>query len=214
MLTSSLNVSEDISMNGVGGAKLTLSEIVYKELKKDIFSAKFLPNMFISEKEIADTYQVSKGTASEALYRLCLDGHLVSFPRKGYRVNMLSVEEHRQIQRFRIALETLVLEILMEEVELHKIKELYSILEDELSPEDEYVSRNTKFHMELVKLTKDQFLMESLQHLLGSLTRTAVFFQKPDSYQSQDFHKGMLDSLIIGDLEKAKQYLKKDLIRN
>ena len=192
---------------------MTLAEKVYQKIRQGIFNGQFTPHTFFIEKEVAEQYGVSKGTAGEALHRLCLEGHLVSYPRKGYLLNILNVEEHKQIQRLRIAVESLVLEVLVEEAATEDLEVLYQYLEDEIGEEEPYTSRNTRFHMKLAKLTKDKHREEAVYDLIGSLTRTRIFFEESPKYEGQEFHRGMIDALIARDSGKAKEQLKEDLLR-
>ena len=50
---------------------MTLADKVYEGIQSDILMGRYGMNEFLVEAEIAKKYGVSKGTAGEALHRLC-----------------------------------------------------------------------------------------------------------------------------------------------
>ncbi len=191
--------------------KKRLAEEVYLGLRQEIFNAQYDPNQLIVEADVAAKYGVSRATAREALHRLCSEGHLTSYPRSGYMVKMLSPLEQQQIKRMRLALESLVVEILCAEATDDQIEELYVITEAKGGGDVKFATLNTKFHLGMAELTNDKYLISALTNLLGALSRVDVLIS-PERYQNwQRYHRNILDSLLARDVEGAKKWLASDL---
>src|SRR3984893_9856986 len=87
------------------GNTMLLRDNVYESLRSDILSCRLAPGDDMREQELAERYAVSRQPVREALLRLERE-HLVTVqPRQGYRVNPISLEDARDLLRFRLALE-------------------------------------------------------------------------------------------------------------
>lgn len=96
----------------------TLSDKVYRAIKDDINNFRLNPDEFIVEREMAERYGVSKAPVREALHRLCREGRLISYPRKGYLIVSLNEMEFYQTQQLRLINEGFAVRILVREAGL------------------------------------------------------------------------------------------------
>ena len=87
--------------------KEKISDIIYDAILKDIVSGVYTPRDFISEAQIAAKYGVSKAPVKEAMHILASEGFLVSYPKRGYMINIYTGEEMNKIQEVRRVLEEL-----------------------------------------------------------------------------------------------------------
>ena len=186
-------------------------ENVYHQLKADIFQAKYKPNELIVERDIAEKYGVSKVTAGEALHRLCAEGHLTSYPRSGYMVNMLTPTEAVQLKRLRIAVESLEIDIICRECSDEEIKSLYSGINMDFSENDSASMNNSAFHMAMANLTHDKYIISIMEDALGSASRVEQYISPGHMGGWQFFHKEIVDAMLKRDAAKAKEYLIKDI---
>ena len=184
---------------------------VYENLKERVFQAEFKPNVLITEREIAEQYQVSRVTAGEALHRLCHDGHLTAYPRTGYMVTMLSGEEMRQIKRARLALESLVLDVLCEECSDEALRSLEHLIADDESSRANPSAVNRRFHMGMGLLTGDHYLVNALENLLGAASRVGQYVAPENLGSWQNCHREILETLYSRDSAAARECLMKDL---
>jgi DNA-binding GntR family transcriptional regulator len=189
---------------------MRLSDKVYSELKTDIFLAKYKPNELIVEGDIAKKYGVSKVTAGEALHRLCSEGHLTSYPRSGYMVTMLTPQEIKQLNRMRIAVEALTVEILCEEASDESIGSLLPLVKADFKETDNVSEINNRFHMALANLTKNKYVITQTESLLGSASRVeqSVKYSKE---RWQDYHIKLIEALKARDMILAKAHLVADI---
>lgn len=79
---------------------------VYRALRQEIGRLDLLPGRRLRLEELAARFDVSMTPVRHALRRLESEGLVVSLPRRGSRVALLSVEELEEIQALRLGLET------------------------------------------------------------------------------------------------------------
>lgn len=192
---------------------MRLTDTVYRKLREEIFNAKYKPNVLITERQIAEKYGVSKLTAGEVLHRLCSEGHLTSYPRSGYMVTTLTPTEVLQLGRIRFALESLVLETLCNEVSDDEIRGLRRYIIENPETNSSSTASNNRFHMAMALLTSDHFLVSMLQDVLGSLSRVEQVIPIERKHNWQDYHEEILNALLARNLDKAIEYLEKDITR-
>lgn len=83
----------------------TLSELVYQQIKTDIFDFKLMPGERFTESEIALTYQVSRTPTRQALYRLQQEGYVEVAFRSGWTVRPLNLQYYDELYELRIMIE-------------------------------------------------------------------------------------------------------------
>ena len=190
---------------------MQLIDQVYDELKERIFQAKYKPNQLITEREICEQFQVSKVTAGEALHRLCHEGHLIAYPRSGYMVRTLTPREMIQIKRMRVALESLVMEVLCQEGDDGEIRELYQLIIDDPEKAENASAANRRFHMGMAERTHDPYLISAMQNLLGAASRVEQYVGQDNQLSWQDCHRDIVDALVARDEKRAREKLMMDI---
>ncbi|MCV9925937.1 GntR family transcriptional regulator, partial [Acinetobacter baumannii] len=80
------------NMTRAGSNSDNLSELVYQQIKNDIFDFKLMPGERFTESEIALNYQVSRTPARQALYRLQQEGYVEVAFRSGWTVRPLNLQ--------------------------------------------------------------------------------------------------------------------------
>jgi DNA-binding GntR family transcriptional regulator len=187
------------------------TDMVYEQLKQDVFQAKYKPNIFITEQQIADKYGVSKLTAGDALHRLCAEGHLTSYPRSGYMVTNLTPQEAESLKRLRVTVESLVIEIICEEAAKDAIRTLYKDIIDEFEDDCSATDISFRFHMNMARLTNDRLLIKIVESTLGTALRLEQSISTDAIENWQDYHKAIVDALMERDAATAKAHLVSDI---
>jgi DNA-binding GntR family transcriptional regulator len=185
---------------------VTLSDKVYDAVKEDINNARLSSDAFLVESQVAKRYGVSKAPVREALHRLCREGRLISYPRKGYLIVSLSETEFFQTQQLRLVNEGFAVKYLVN----NSSKEDIKILREFAQKND--ISGNRDFHSKLAELTGNNFLKEIVTHLLDVSIRTLNVKSSSESGEMlKNYHFELIDSIVKHDEEKALEYLKMDL---
>ena len=93
------------NMTRAGSSSDNLSELVYQQIKNDIFDFKLMPGERFTESEIALNYQVSRTPARQALYRLQQEGYVEVAFRSGWTVRPLNLQYYDELYELRIMIE-------------------------------------------------------------------------------------------------------------
>ncbi|AGC67083.1 transcriptional regulator [Thermoclostridium stercorarium subsp. stercorarium DSM 8532] len=183
----------------------TLSDKVYRAIKDDINNFRLNPDEFIVEREMAERYGVSKAPVREALHRLCREGRLISYPRKGYLIVSLNEMEFYQTQQLRLINEGFAVRILVREAGPEDIKILRA-----MADKSDCVS-NTEFHCKMAELTGNKFLRDIVANLLDISTRTLNLKNRLNGSNLKTYHLEIVDAIEARDEEKALKFLEMDL---
>lgn len=189
---------------------MTLSEEIYLKLKNDINTMVVSANEFLNEQQLAEAYGVSKAPIRAALHRLCLEGILLSYPRKGYVVATLSDTEFKDAQTMRVLNEGYAIELVCANATEEQLRELRRLAETETG-----VRGNMAFHLALAQLSGNRFLWETIDRMLCAVTRTLNKLYSFDREKTAfcQTHRGIVDALLEADADRAKQLLMEDIMR-
>ena len=180
--------------------KEKLSDIIYNAILKDIVTGVYTSRDFISEAQIAAKYGVSKAPVKEAMHILASEGFLVSYPKRGYMINVYTVEEINKIQEVRRVLEELAVRkaiALASDEELSALRFYRKENELQYRPGE---TINTKFHMGIAKLEETLYpllLKASVYNITG----------KPDV---ENFDH-IVDAMLARDADQAAKCLIDDI---
>lgn len=83
----------------------SLTEQAYAILRERVITDQLAPGVEVSEPELAEQLQMSKTPVREALARLCVEGLMEAFPRRGYRVTPVTLKDMNDLFAVRGALE-------------------------------------------------------------------------------------------------------------
>lgn len=97
--------------------QLSMSDQVYNTLLEAILSRQIQPGQHLVEQALADQLSVSRISIREAIRRLALDGLVNIIPARGAYVITLTPEDVEEIYRVRVALESIALEKVIQNLE-------------------------------------------------------------------------------------------------
>lgn len=191
--------------------KRTIAETIYQELRERIIYGTLQTGTMLGEQEVADQYGSSKMPVREALHRLCQEGYLISYPRRGYVVSNITLEDFAEVQQVRLPLEMLSVELIVAHASDEEIRSLYDIIDEPpVEGWGEYW-KNSRFHLALARLSCNKRLYASLDHLIGEVFRAAFRFYPDSVLREQGFHREVIEALLDRDAERAKQMLRQDV---
>ena len=213
----SLNI-ERLAMKG------SLSERVYKELKRAILEGLFAPGELLAEDFLTDATGASRTPVREALMHLQGDGLVKIVPRKGARVLEMNSEELSELVEARALLETAFFDRAIEKVPINKIKKIkYDMTKiiDEMKSIDtgsalwskkrlEYSKLDFKFHRILVEAINNRFLLKYYDMLLDRVivySHHTVIKYPAFFLESAKEHENILEAILNGDRKTAKDMI-------
>ena len=185
----------------------TIADRIYSDIKKDINNLVLNADEFLVEQEIAKRYGVSKAPVREAVHRLCQEGQLISYPRKGYFIVTISEKEFGQIQELRWINESKALDILAEKGTQADFDRLQAILGQHYD-----INSNSDFHITLARLTGNRYLEDIVSRLVGTISRSLSMLNRcVDASEIKCYHREIVQALQNRDAVRAKEFLRKDM---
>ena len=193
--------------------KVTLADQITQSIKKDIWEGKLKPTVFLTEGGVAQKFGVSKAPVRTALHRLCDEGFLINYARKGYLVTNQSEVDHQNIKQLRFAIEKLSISSIILTVPDQEIKKLKEIALLETPNDKRYATVNEQFHMAMAVLSNNRFLVRTLEDLFGELSLTynyaSISYTIP--LEQQNYHLQLVEALLARDEAEAIRWLRQDL---
>ena len=183
-----------------------LSTKICDKIREEILSGDIGPKTFLSEKEVAQRFGVSKAPVRDALHLLTNQGYLISYPRRGYLVNQYTESDFRQIQQIRFQLEKLSVSLAIENASDEEIESLREFTLEASNESDPSRTDNTRFHMRLAEIGKNGFLPGILSELLNKISLMHIR-DRSDLKK----HSDIIDALKKRDVELAQSRLAEDM---
>lgn len=191
-----------------------LRTMVMETLRSDILDQRIPIGEILLEKEVAARLSVSKTPVREALALLCQEGLVQLFPRRGYVVRGLSVQEVLDTFDLRVILEGAAAERAARHLtadELDLLAELCehdccrtSQLGDNAQRED--MLHSLDFHLIIARGSRNQLLATDVERLLRASRRiTAIGF-------TYGHHAGIVDALRARDPAASRRAMEDHIL--
>jgi DNA-binding GntR family transcriptional regulator len=222
-----LRRSENISPTMMGFRKDLLSSRIFKAIRDKIIFLEYPPGMNLSEKDLCESFKVSRTPLREAIKWL-EDMKLVTvIPRYGTYVSPIDINEIRCAFEVKIKLEGLAGEAAAKRITADKLVELWALIEkaDTLLKEGGHrnlIEVDSNFHEIIWWSTQNPILQEILENIqcrCARLWNSALSESVPIPEIIRQLKEIYL-ALKNRDCEKAKQLLEDhvryfiDLIKN
>lgn len=178
--------------------KLTTEEI-HADMRKAILSRQYSVQDFILEKDVCEKYGISKAIAKEVLHRLCTEGFLQSYPRKGYMLRIMARQDYPNLAKLRFHVESYVMSQIISQFPEKRRKELLTQCREAGAG-----MSNAEFHMMLANLLDDPYIDHTMNYLLGMIVVSYYStFPNADESQMTNCHERILNALYDGDEKEA-----------
>lgn len=198
----------------------SLKTVVYDAVLDGIVKDAYKPGQILNEKQLVETFGVSKSPVREALIELCNEGVLKNIPRYGYEVVTLTRRDIENILQFRSFLEAGCLESCCERLtaaQLDELSELNDVCCNETT-DDLWMhwERNKQFHLHLISYANNAYAYRELERSMDILKRAYAQFYwdkwnksiVPTDVKS---HKPLIQSLREKRFAEAVQWVRDDL---
>lgn len=124
--------------------KMTLTDKIYQDIKKDISSQKIMPGEKINIKELSRKYDVSATPVKQALQRLIDESLVINIPNKGMSVRAPSPQELSEVFDIRIMMDTFFAKDIM--LTLKYNQSLRQQLIENLEEQRRFIEKNDSAH--------------------------------------------------------------------
>jgi DNA-binding GntR family transcriptional regulator len=176
-------------------------------LRAAILSLDLAPGRPLSERGLEPEFGASRTPIRAALFRLETEG-LVRRDGKGWIVSPIDLGEIRALYEFREVLETAAVRLAADRAsddELRRLAELVESADIEETPEHS-LDAGTSFHLELARLSHNDFLIDAMDGVLTRLYRTRwVEVQSAESRaRAHHEHRAVCAALLERDAEGAE----------
>lgn len=165
------NVSESGSKNSV-----SLTEQAYIALREMVITCELIPGSDVKEPELAEKLQMSKTPVREAMGRLCLEGLMEAFPRRGYRVSQITLKDMNDHFAVRSILESAAAGLAAKNLNdeqlsmLDELAHVQYVVGEDVSIAS-FVSSNLMFHTAIAKSSNNPRLINLIVRYLEEGTR-------------------------------------------
>ena len=193
----------------------SLREQVYEYLKIQLNEGKLEHGAFLNLNAISAEMGISKTPLRDALFQLEVEGFVTIYPRRGVKVNVLTLEKIRNIYQILGGLEGVVLVEVA--VKFHdKDVELMDRLNQEMKIALEnndfnlFYSKNLDFHNAYLELSENSDLLRTVKILkerLYDFPRTKGFIKDWEVVSTGE-HDQIVKLLEKGDFNGAADYIR------
>lgn len=203
--------------------KVTLSECVYKRIRRDVITGQLKPGTTVNIRQLCDRYEVSEMPVRLALNRLVLENVIEHSPRQRMRVKALDINLCEETFDLRMVLECYCIPNVLMTLDTNEamrtafqdnVKENLEAVQ-RLGPNatiDDYLLNydfDIAFHQMLVKCAGNQLLVNLYQYLNPFLYVNYVYSKQSKERLLTGIreHKTILNCLLEGDEQRARQAL-------
>lgn len=204
--------------------KPTLKDMVYRKIIEMICNGELQSGTIITEKQLTEHFGISKSPVREALIQLCHDHVLTSIPRCGYQIITIHPMDIHNLTEIRLFLELGSLPKIIDRITPAQLDDLKLLNHQrELPPTEKDIwgswNRNMEFHMYLLKIANNEYVLDTMQRILSACTRAYAqlyMIQKESVILPNDnthSHSLITRAIEAHDLEAAQSSLREDILR-
>jgi DNA-binding GntR family transcriptional regulator len=149
---------------------------VYEEIKHRIIFGRYTPGMVLNEKEICQSFKISRTPYREALFRLELDGLVLIKPKVGVVVTHTDLPALKDIFELRTILEGVAAQLAFKRIKQHGLESLKEVADktESLPAEADifsYLELDAKFHHIIHEAQGNELLKDILDKLYNQCMR-------------------------------------------
>jgi len=193
----------------------SLREQVYEFLRDEMNRGELQPGAFLDLNGLAGRLGISRTPLREALLQLETQGFVTVVPRRGFRLNPLSLDDIRHYYEIIGALEAATLKehgAALSPAELARMRQLNRDMGLALAADDfnGYYELNLEFHETYMKLSDNrslQTLVRSLKQRLYDWPRRAGFVRSWEEHSVATEHSAFIELLERGAIREAAGFL-------
>jgi DNA-binding GntR family transcriptional regulator len=193
-------------------------QTVYADIRRQIVEEKLVPGQWLVERELCETYSMSRTPIREILWKLTSDGFLEQEANRGFVVRRLGLEQIFEIFQAREAIEGMAARLACRRgaeafhTTLREIKKKISkanIGADPLLG----IALGRELHKAIINAAHNRIMadinerLENLTVLTANITKRSPAIEKA----SADAHLSIINALLQQDEEQSEQLMRKHL---
>ena len=186
----------------------SVGEFAYQVLKNSILLLELEPGMKISEADIANKLEISRGPVREAIIRLTQEKLLKAIPKSGTIISKFDMNKIVEGIFIRRVLEEKIMSYALPKIQNEDILLLEKILEDSVNHINnihEFMRLDQEFHYYFYALNQKHITWELISLFNHDYFRSRVLntLQSCKMQKTFDEHHQILDAIKSKDLEKV-----------
>jgi DNA-binding GntR family transcriptional regulator len=192
------------------GKEASLANQAYQRLHQEILTCRLAPGQIVSERELAQRYDVSKTPMREALAQAVHEGFIQRLPGRGYIVSPITIRDIRELFDLRLILECTAVERAAHSSNAElvaKLKEMAEVKYDPDEPESHisFLKTNRSFHLAMAEATNNQRIIILLSDLFNEMERLfhLGLRLRDSSEEMRREHRELVIALEQGDIHQA-----------
>jgi DNA-binding GntR family transcriptional regulator len=200
----------------------TLSEKIYRALKRDIIRGIYQPGEALGEKELTERYKGSRTPVREAAVRLQNERLLRIVPNRGYFVSPITLHILNETYEFRAAVESAAAELAATKgSEGDLLEKLAQLAEVSCTPEDRkscvsFIEADTAFHVGIARLARNPMLIQAVSEARNLMER--IMYAAIDIHYFGELpgreHREILQAIQDRDPERARQLMHNHIMQS
>ena len=200
------------SINDGDGARKSLVEQAYEQIKRRILDNQYYPGFQALEKEIAEELGVSRTPVREALIRLQHEGLVKLIPRRGMQVVPVVASDMKEIYDVLTSLESMAAELLAlrkpDRDTLEPMRQATADMAAALERDDleAWAEADERYHRSLIDLCGNRRLahMANTVRDQGHRARMVTLRLRAKPVASIEEHQQVLEAIERGDWKAAR----------
>jgi DNA-binding GntR family transcriptional regulator len=183
-----------------------LRDIVGDQIRNSIYDGTFPPGSRLVERDLADSYSVSRLPVREALRILHNEGLVEHLPTRGLVVRRLTKRQVGELFDIREALEVLAARQATERVAAGAGSDLEATVQEmreavAAGDSEGAYAANSRLHDEIITLSGNELLAEVLEPLVG---RVGWLRHKIEDFEvTRAEHENLCEAILSGDPKRA-----------
>jgi DNA-binding GntR family transcriptional regulator len=194
----------------------SLQEIAFQAIKQAIMFGELLPGNIYSEQVVAKEMGMSKTPVHQALLDLENKGFVKLMPRRGFKLNVLSAKNIRDMFELRRSLERTVILKITPNLTAESIQDLEKIIQNIKQTRDpvDFQKYDRAFHRYLASLAANNYIINTLNNVwdLSDWVGASILKKKGGYNQTVNEHLAVYEYILVGEAEKAAAAMERHLI--
>lgn len=202
-----------MSETAPNGAKcLSVSQLAYDRLKRDIVRCELAPGVEVTEVQLAERYGLSRAAVRSALARLAQARLVQAMPRQGYQIAPITLKHVHDLFGARLLLEPAVTRLAAGRLTAEQLRRLEALNEARYRPGDResreaFLRANTEFHSIIARASGNDRLASMVGGVLDDMERllNLSHMQYDRNEETPREHAQIIEVLRAGDGRRAEQ---------